>query len=146
VKIFQVISIISIALFSSFQTYSQSPAKESKKKFSDIVGAWQIREVTNAEGKDISANSSHIKWIEFTREGRYRSQMGSAMDSGSYRVNENHALLYLQSDTNKNKTAQWKMTFGESMMTLTAKDNPGAGEFKYVYVRTRVKDPKSLRK
>jgi hypothetical protein len=144
-KIFQTI-IISITFFYFFQANGQTPSTESKKKFSDIVGAWQIREVTNAEGKSLTENSSHIKWIEFTREGRYRSQMGSALDSGSYRVNENHALLYLQSDTNKNQTTQWKMIFGKGVLTLTAKDNPGASEFKYVYVRTRVKNPKSLRK
>jgi hypothetical protein len=144
VKHIRIAIIVGIALISA-DLYSQSPATDSKKKFSDIVGAWEIREVTNGQGTNISKDSTHIKWIEFTREGRYRSRMGSAADSGSYRVNENHALLYLQSDANKNKAAQWRMSFGKGVMTLTAKDNPGAAQFRYVYVRTKA-DAKSLRK
>jgi hypothetical protein len=142
-KIFHGLSTILIVITIHLSLYSQNPAREAKKKFSDMVGAWQLREVINKNNESVSKTTTHLEWILFTREGRFRSKLGSALDSGSYRMNEPNSILYLQSDTN-NKTAQWHVSFAPGQMTLTEKDNP-RDPFKYVYVRSKVKDPSALR-
>jgi hypothetical protein len=143
-KLFHTLSTILIVISAHSYLYSQSPAREAKKKFSDMVGAWQIREVINGNNQNVSKTSTHLEWILFTREGRFKSKMGAALDSGSYRMNEPNSILYLQSDTD-NKTSQWHVSFSPGVMTLSAKDNPGADQFKYIYVRSKVNDPKALR-
>ena len=64
-----------------------------------IPGTWMIDQVLRGE-KDISESdkSNGNETITFNREGRFMSYSGNELiDSGAYRINEQHAILYMQS-------------------------------------------------
>jgi hypothetical protein len=120
--------------------------KTPVKIIEHIVGTWQVDGIFKGN-KDIS-NSDTVginQVIEFNREGRYVSHSGSEkIDSGAYRLNENHALLYLESETGE-APKEWNVTFTkEDEMTLQPKGSSArAQSFKYVYTRTSTGDKNS---
>jgi hypothetical protein len=116
-------------------TQSKTPVKIIQY----IPGTWSVDQVYRGK-KSISETDSigADKTLEFNREGRYMSYSGTEMiDSGAYRLNEDHALLYLESDVEQ-KASQWKVWFSDSgTMSLEEKDGASKGEkIKYVYKRT----------
>src|SRR5688572_30231775 len=79
-----------------------------------IVGTWEVEGIYK-DKKDISntdtVGSNQI--IEFDREGRYVSRSGNEkLDSGIYRLNENHSILYLESQTGE-EPVEWKVSFSQ---------------------------------
>jgi hypothetical protein len=89
-----------------------------------IPGIWVIDHVYR--GKEDVTNSdtlASMKKLEFNREGRYSSYSGTEkIDSGAYRINEEHAILYLASGNN-GKPSEWNVRFDKSgNMTLSAKN------------------------
>jgi hypothetical protein len=119
-------------------------ADVAEKLFGDLVGTWRIQTVFDGKKDITKTDSSSIQWVEFTEDGRYRSAVGkNPSDSGSYRVNENHHILYLQSDAHKDNPAEWQMDFKDNNMILTGKD-PRTQRYKYVYIKT--KDKKNANK
>jgi len=137
------ITILSFALVFSMITLSvcAQNKKAAEKLFSDLIGTWRIQTIYDGQ-KDITKNdSTSVQWLQFTEDGRYRSQAGKqALDSGSYRVNENHHILYLQSDTDKDNPAEWQVEFKDSTMILSGKGTPHAAQFRYVYIKTKDKE------
>jgi hypothetical protein len=104
-----------------------------------IPGVWTLDQVIHGN-KDIAANDTvaQNQTLEFNREGRYMSYSGNErIDSGAYRLNEDHAILYLASETD-DKPHEWNVWFKEDgTMILKQKDGTKHGEnFSYVYRRT----------
>ena len=104
-----------------------------------IPGTWTLEEVMRGK-TDISGNDTvaQHQTLEFNREGRYMSYSdGEKIDSGAYRLNEDHAILYLSSETDE-KTQEWSVWFdAEGTMTLKHHDaTPHSEKFTYVYRRT----------
>lgn len=103
-----------------------------------IVGTWQVEGIYK-DKKDISGTDtvgSH-QVLEFNREGRYVSHSGNEkLDSGAYRLNENHSILYLESETGE-EPVEWKVSFNENgKMTLQPMSTyPHAESFRYIYTR-----------
>jgi hypothetical protein len=102
-----------------------------------IVGTWQVDEIFKGK-KDIS-NTDTLgvnETLIFDNEGKYVSHSGSEkIDSGLYRLNENHSVLFLESETEKSIT-EWNITFGKAGMTLQPRGtHPHAQSFKYTYSR-----------
>ena len=101
-----------------------------------IPGTWKFEAVYKGK-KDITATDTlaQIQSLEFDREGRFVSySTNEKIDSGAYRINEQHAVLYLTNEDDK-RTDEWYVRFGkDNTMTLTMKDVHG-GLFKYVYRR-----------
>ena len=137
------ITILSLTLILSLLalTVRSQNKKAAEKLLGDFAGTWRIQNIYDGK-KDITKNdSSAVQWMEFTEDGRYRSQAGKqVLDSGSYRVNENHHSLYLQSDGDKNNTAEWQVEFKDNTMILSGKGTPHAKGFTYVYIRTKNKE------
>jgi hypothetical protein len=75
--------------------------------------------------------------IDFNREGRYERRSASEkIDRGAYRLNEEHGILYLESETGEPIT-EWNIRFENDRMTLQPRDtSPREESFKYVYTRT----------
>lgn len=103
-----------------------------------IVGTWEVEGIFK-DKKDISetdtVGSNQI--IKFNREGRYVSHSGNEkLDSGIYRLNENHSILYLESETGE-EPVEWKVTFSQNgEMTLQPTGTyPHAESFRYIYTR-----------
>jgi len=133
------LTILSTLILSllAFAVRSQGK-KPIEKLFGDIAGTWRIQSIYDGK-KDITKNdSSSVQWMEFTEDGRYRNKTGNqVLDSGSYRVNENHHSLYLQSDRDKDNPAEWQLEFKDNTMTLSGKGTSQAKRFKYIYVKTK---------
>jgi hypothetical protein len=104
-----------------------------------IVGKWEVDRVYNGDRDVTAANEAQAgKSIEFNSEGRYSSYSDrQKIDSGAYRLNEAHGILYLESETGK-PISQWNISFTKSgVMTLQPREStPNAESFKYVYTRT----------
>jgi hypothetical protein len=113
--------------------------KETPTKIIEfIVGEWEAEDVYKGNqevGATDTLGTGAI--IHFNREGKYTEYNGSEkLDSGSYRINESHALLYLESADGSEPTT-WKVSFSEDgKMFLRKRDDTAVAEsFKYVYRR-----------
>ncbi len=100
-----------------------------------LPGSWVIEKVHR--GKDdvtltdtLAGNES----FEFNREGRFISYAGNEkIDSGAYRVNEQHAILYVASEREDDKVVEWTVSFpAPGTMTMKLKDD-GSNEESFTY-------------
>ena len=99
-------------------------AKQVPDKIIDkIVGVWKIQKITSGK-EEVAKNPTSGQWIEFRSDGTYLNQ-STAIDSGSYRINENSSIVYLESlvnnDTSKNTTkmvTEWTVAFANEGMIL----------------------------
>jgi hypothetical protein len=113
--------------------------KETPVKIIEYIpGTWVIDHVY--KGKDVAQNDTLAKnqKIEFNREGRYVSfSDNEKIDSGAYRINEEHAILYLASAGDNEKPVEWDVWFdrdGTMTMKLRRTENAGT-DLGYVYRR-----------
>jgi hypothetical protein len=113
-------------------------AKKTPVKIIEYIpGKWVIEGVYKGK-EDISKTDTVSKneTIEFNREGRYVSYSGSEkIDSGAYRINEQHAILYLASESDNDRSSQWNVWFDKTgTMTLKTKGTDAKEEsLRYVY-------------
>lgn len=113
------------------------------KNIERIVGAWKIQKIVSGK-TEVAKNPTSGQWIEFRTDGKYVNK-ATALDSGSYRLNENSSTLYLESQvasTNgkdqAKSIAEWLITFQDETMTMQQKQKDKksrADAMKYVYVR-----------
>ena len=127
----------------SYQRDQDKNAINTKKKtptkiIEFIVGEWEAEDVykgTQEVGSTDTLGTGAV--IHFNREGQYTEYTGTEkLDSGSYRINEQHELLYLQgADGTQSRT--YKVNFSEDgKMYLRKRDDTAAAEsLKYVYRR-----------
>ena len=90
-----------LVLFASCYYAVAQGAKDMKSKLRDkIAGVWKLESVVDPKtNKDAGADSTSVQERDFDLEGHYISKNGKnvTVDSGSYRISESHALLYLES-------------------------------------------------
>lgn len=125
---------------------AQRSTEEPTKAIEKIVGKWQLQKVY-AGGREIAPNpnSGLQTWIEFKRDGTYE-QNAEETDRGSYRLNENHSILYLESAENKESSSatsahsvnEYAIAIKDDVLTMQSKgdDNADSGTVKYVYARS----------
>jgi outer membrane protein assembly factor BamE (lipoprotein component of BamABCDE complex) len=104
-----------------------------------IPGTWVIEHVYRGK-EDVTSTDTlaSTETFEFNREGRYTSFSGTEkIDSGAYRINEEHAVLYLASEGDNEKPQEWNVWFDkDGTMTLKMLNSPNKGQdFSYVYRR-----------
>ena len=97
-----------------------------------------------AGGREITSNpnAEDRSWIEFNEDGTYTSQ-GDGNDKGSYRLNENHSVLYLESEEKSETTSavpansltEYTITMKEGVLVMVPKTE-NAASTKYVYARS----------
>ena len=125
----------------AYQTFAQKAEELPDKNIKNIVGKWQLQKVY-AGSREITSNpnSENPTSIEFNEDGTYVLQSESA-DRGSFRLNENHSILYLESGektepssaVQTNNLTEYTITLKDDVLTMQSKDDsPGN---KYVYVR-----------
>ena len=61
------------------------------------------------------------------------------IDSGSYRLNEEHGILYLESDQDDITPTEWKVTLDKKKLTLAGRGQDAASRYKYVYMKVKEK-------
>lgn len=115
---------------------AQDTAKD--KKIESILGTWKIQKVLSGK-TEVAKNPTSGQWIEFRSDGKYVNNM-TAVDSGSFRINENHSILYLESATAaKPVVAEWEISLNGDALTMQQKangnDKKTRDKMKYVYVR-----------
>jgi hypothetical protein len=125
-----------------FQVSAQRSNDVPEKAIESIVGKWQLEKVY-AGGREMASNpnTEDRSGIEFNEDGTYVSQ-GENDDRGSYRLNENHSVLYLESQDKSETNAaiampqltEYTITIKEGMLTMVPKTE-NAGSTKYVYSR-----------
>lgn len=138
-----IILCFATVVFLSGSLWAQKKKEVAEKLFSDMVGTWRVQTIYDGKKDITSKGSTKVQWLEFAEDGHYKSVTGTlATDSGSYRVNESHKSLYLQSvvDTKgTDNTVEWKADFKDNTLTLTQSGTPHAARYRYVYVKTKDK-------
>jgi hypothetical protein len=137
----------------SAQVTKDHPKKEKTEKFIEkIVGTWKLQSIVDNEkaqskkgGQAISSQNIEesgniaLQILELERDGRYKANSASnALDSGSYRLNEQHTLLFLESDASDITPTPWSIGFKKNKLTLESRD--GADDdnrFTYVYEKKK---------
>ena len=127
----------------AFQVSAQRSTDTPDKAIESIVGKWQLEKVY-AGGREITSNpnAENRSWIEFNEDGTYTSQ-GDSNDRGSYRLNENHSVLYLESEEKSETTSaipvhrltEYTITIKDGVLVMVPKTE-NAGSTKYVYARS----------
>ena len=135
---FKIFFIAGILITTGLNVYAQDN-KDSRRRDNDkintkqktpvkvieaIIGDWTIDRVYQGN-KEISTTDTvaQQEMLTFNREGRYvRHNHTEKIDSGAYRVNEEHGYLYLES-VNGGPPSEWKVTFTEGSMSLRKRDD-----------------------
>ena len=133
-------SFIVIAVYSNCLAQNQ-PGKVSDKIIDHIVGKWKISKGENVPKKDEKnvqhakpAKENHLTDLEFARDGRYKTtDSQKALDSGSYRINENHHRLYLESDADHDHPKEWDINIMRNTLTLQSDSTKNKAHAKYFY-------------
>ena len=134
--------LVALILTLAFETSAQRSEDTPDKSIETIIGKWQLQKVY-AGSREITTNpNSEGSWIEFNEDGTYAQQAEDG-DQGSYRLNENHSVLYLESGQKKetasavstNSLTEYNIVIRDGTLTMQSK-NSNAGSTKYVYVRS----------
>ena len=151
---------------STAQTTKDIPKDVAYKKFIErINGQWKLQRVVDIERKVESANSPNnrktqksdnqkkgtetvegtnaMQMIEFEDDARYRvNNSTNAIDSGSYRLNEQHGILYLESDSDDITPTEWAVSIRNNTLTLTGRGNDATSRYRYVYSKSKTRAAK----
>jgi len=130
----------------------QSKTADHKKFIEMIVGNWKLKSIEDAEQKKANKNKSGaqtaqenppeqgnnaMQMIEFQPNGRYKMNSSSnAIDSGSYRLSEQHGILYLESDATETPS-EWSIAIKRNVLTLNGGNQEADKRYRYVYVKTK---------
>src|SRR5688572_2844455 len=125
-----------------FQVTAQKSTETPNKAIETIVGKWRLQKVY-AGSREITSNpnSESQSWIEFNEDGTY-AQQAEENDQGSYRLNENHSVLYLESNqkrestsaTNGRELSEYSISIRDGILTMQSRANTST---KYVYAKSQ---------
>jgi hypothetical protein len=139
--------VVGLALIGTcFRASAQQQKSINDKSIERIVGTWKIQKILSGK-TEVAKNPTSGQWIEFRGDGKYVNN-ASSIDSGSYRLNENHSVLYLESQvhassdkSNPKRIVEWEITLDNDLLTMQQRGNEKTGKkshadkMKYVYVR-----------
>jgi hypothetical protein len=122
--------------------------KQVTKLIESIVGTWQLSATLDKNKKNQPTKDTvGLAWIEFKADGKYRSGANGSngtmqpVDSGSYRLNEQQEILYLEASTDKGQIshppAEWSISVKKDVMTLEGMGSGHAQRYRYVYNKTK---------
>jgi hypothetical protein len=133
-----ILSIVAVYAF------AQKSSKEPTLATESIVGKWQLQKVY-AGSREISnnPNATTQSWIEFKPDGTYE-QSADDGDRGTYRLNEDQSIVYLESSNEKqtssvttvNTLHEFGLSIRDGVLVLQAKGDDNSGTTKYVYARS----------
>lgn len=107
------------------------------KAIEAIVGTWQMEGALKG-GKNVAGTDTvaHPQTITFGRENKYVSHFSAErIDSGTFRMNENHSSLYMESEGGGEPT-EWEIWIeGEQLMMQQRQRTSATKPVKLVYNR-----------
>jgi len=130
----------------------------TKKVIQTIAGTWKLQRIeasssdksaakttekksdngNNLPTADTDQSRNAMQMLEFASDARYKvNNTTTAIDSGSYRVNEQTGVLYLESDADDITATEWGMTLSKNVLTLEGKGDDTDSSYKYVYMREK---------
>jgi hypothetical protein len=126
-----------VMVFIATGSFAQQASQAGQKVIDLMVGTWQISKVFDGKKELKSDADTTIQTMEFTREAKYISRTNQQkVDSGLFRVNENHKILYLESAGDSDAPpVEWAISIKDNILTLAGRGTPHAARFKYQYVR-----------
>jgi hypothetical protein len=137
--------------------------QEVKKLIEQIAGSWKLQRIVDEEKNNKSTANSPDKQpnepkqtptgmatsdqtnnamqvVEFNPNGRYKlNSSTTSLDSGSFRINENHGLLYLESDADDVSPTEWAVTLKNNQLTLVGRGQKSVSRYKYIYTKEKEK-------
>lgn len=139
--------VVGLALIGTcFRVSAQQQKAINDKSIERIVGSWKVQKILSGK-TEVAKNPTSGQWIEFRGDGKYVNN-ASSIDSGSYRLNENHSVLYLESqvhassnESDPKKIVEWTISLDNDILTMQQRGNEKsekkshADKMKYVYVR-----------
>lgn len=126
----------------TLQVSAQRSDETPDKAIESIIGRWQLQKVY-AGSREITSNpNSEGSWIEFNEDGTYRLQAEEG-DRGSYRLNENHSVLYLESEHRKETSSavslpnltEYNIVMRDGTLVMQSRSDNTVST-KYVYARS----------
>jgi hypothetical protein len=147
-KVFFWLMMTIILPIASIQAQDEKGKKVTKKLISQVVGKWQLQETVDVQKKNaIRKDTLGFDWIEFGEDGKYSlgsaGQNGAvqAIDSGSYRLNEQNGILYLETTSDNGAVSQvpseWSISIKENTMKLAGRGEGHARKYEYHYQKTK---------
>jgi hypothetical protein len=137
---------VAVVFNASAQTAKDMPKDAKTNKFVELIaGSWKLQKIVDEQnsknqenvGKTPDNGQNGMEMLEFTVENRYKvNNSTNAIDSGSFRVNEQHGILYMESDQDDITPTEYKMTINGDQLTLTGRDRDAKNRYKYVYAKT----------
>ncbi len=132
--------LLSFIFALALQVSAQKSNDIADKAIESIVGRWELQKVY-AGSREITSNpnSENSTWIEFNADGTYRQQ-AEAADQGSYRLNESHSVLYLESEQRKETSSavslhtltEYNISMRDGVLTMQPRsENTGSTKFVY---------------
>jgi hypothetical protein len=147
------------------KTTKDVPKNTETKKFIEMIaGSWKLEKIVDAgknnketdnnvsgqtnSGKNPSMekdkkndqSNNSMQMIEFHPNGRYKlNSSTTSLDSGSYRLNEQHAVLYMESDSDDITPSEWEITLVDKQLTLAGRGESADSRYKYVYKKEKEK-------
>jgi hypothetical protein len=135
--------------------------KETKKFIEMLAGSWKLQQIVDgAKGNKATANQPETKsndtkkspatntdqsrnamqMLEFEPDARYKvNNSTSAIDSGSYRVNEQNGILYMESDADDITPTEWSITINKEQLTMEGRGGDADSRYKYIYRKEKDK-------
>lgn len=131
---------------------------ETIKIIEMLPGAWKLQGIVDEERKPSTANRQKkqsndsketqavdndesrnaMQMLEFDPDARYKvNNSTTSIDSGSYRVNEQHGILYMESDADDITPTEWAISINKDKLTLTGRGEKADTRYKYVYVKEK---------
>jgi hypothetical protein len=147
-KVFFWLMVAIILPIASIQAQDNKGKKVTKKLISEVVGKWQLEQTVDVQKKNaIRKDTLGFDWIEFGEDGKYSlgsaGQNGTveAIDSGSYRLNEQSGVLYLETTSDDGSVSQipseWSIAIKENKMKLSGRGNDHARKYEYQYQKVK---------
>jgi hypothetical protein len=123
-----------------------------------LRGAWKLQGIVDEERKPSTANDQKkqsndsqqtqdvdndqsrnaMQMLEFDPEARYKvNNSTTAIDSGSYRVNEQQGILYMESDADDITPTEWAVSVNKDKLTLTGRGAKADSRYKYIYIKEK---------
>lgn len=148
--------LVCVAVMANGQSTKDMTKTGSATKFIEMItGTWKLKSIVDAESKGKKVKTSTkskngtmatenppqqsnnaMEIMEFDAQARYKMNTAvAAVDSGSYRINEQHGVLYLDSDKN-NDPSEWTISIKKNVLTLGGKSD---ADKRYTYVYDRIK-------
>jgi hypothetical protein len=146
-KLFSIALFLSALVNVSIAQDNAGTANQNKnipdKNIELIVGSWKVQSIMSGK-TEVAKNPTSGQWIEFRENGKYVNR-ATAVDSGSYRLNENSSTLYLESVLKPKQegrnVSEFIIGFDGDLMTMQQRQPKKTNKkshtdaMKYIYVR-----------